>query len=461
MTYSYSRTTICKQALLLIAAVGCGGGGDSSTIEGRITDGDGDRGVARLLGGEGTATAASSVRAYTIADDGSLVLVGEASVEAEASYAIEVPDGAFKLIVEAYDETEAAVGSVIVEATGSAGATIEAAPITSETSLEAQVLIEMVASGAVSLAEANAVDLRARLDAQIALALRAKEESGADISADVRALAEAVAVAQAAEIEAYAAAGIEITQRALFEAEVAAAQALAAGLHAAERGSAEVVAEFYAALDAVAEGQGVVAEQRARAEAWAGLGFRATLEASADSDELVAAALTQAALLEARASEAAIEAALEAGGVLDLIADLALGAMGDLLGEIELATSVEAVASAFADLSVELVGDGEVQGSVLGDVLEVNAATEASAQAAVDATASAAATLDASLQAAFDTAGSVDAEAMAEAIAAAYGDFYAAVDASVADLAAAFPSADAQVTATILIAAEGAFRLGD
>lgn len=464
--------------LICLALAGCadpmGGGCDedpsaaecqgTSTANGRVTDADGAQ--TRSFGGEGTASAATQVQASAIASDGSLELLAEAEVQADGSYAIEVPSSRDRLFLAAVDGSGEVLASAILERSAPPGESTDVTPMDSESSLEAEVLVQMIAEGTAP-AEANYADLRARITTEMAIAVRVAEARGEDTSLAVRAMAEATIAAQRAEIEAYARMGITVTQAELYQAELSASQSLSAALHAGADGES-AYADFLAMIEAAAEAEGADEEGRARSEGCASLAFRATIEArlSAEADGAIAeAALLSAASLEARAQAEATRAILEAGAAGGEVMEMGTDAAAELRAEVRGSADAAAAASAYAAFAASVRGEADVSGSVLGTFVGVDLTTEAAVEAAVTASAEAAASLDASLQAAIDASlsasGAIDPEALAADIVAAYSVYFDAVEAGTTALAAASGETNASVAASLLIVADGSFRLAE
>lgn len=433
-----------------------------STVEGRVTDADGAQ--TRSFGGEGTVSAATRVEASAIASDGSLALLADAELQADGSYTLEVPASRDRLFLAAVDGSGEVLASAILERSAPPGERAEATPMDSESSLEAEVLVQMIAEGTAP-AEANYADLRARITTEMAIAVRIAEARGEDTSVAVRAMAEATMAAQRAEIEAYANMGITVTQAELYQAELSASQSLSAALHAGSDGESAYAA-FLAEIEAAAESQGADDEGRARSEGCASLAFRATIEArlSAEADGAIAeSALLSAAALEARAQAQATEAILTAGAAGGEVMSMGQDAAAELRAEVRGSANAAAAASAYAAFAASVRGDADVSGSVLGSYVGVDLTTEAAVSAAVSASAEAAASLDTSLQAAIDASlsasGSIDTNALAADIVTAYSVYFDAVEAGTTGLAAASGEANASVAASLLIVADGSFRL--
>ena len=243
------------------------------------------------------------MQAYAVGDGGALELLAEADIQASGRYSLEVPSGMEEVILQAVDAEGEVIAAAILESSGAAGETVTSTPMTTESSVEAMVYIEMIAQGA-SAAEANAIDLRARLDRDTAAAVKATMDAQGDFEADIRALAQATIAAQRAEIQAYQQAGVTTTQEALFDAELAASQSLSAALDA-ESDTRAAYTSFFTELRAAAESAGADAEQQGRAETSASASFRLSLEAQLDagaaSSEVTDAGVRSAAALEAKA----------------------------------------------------------------------------------------------------------------------------------------------------------------
>lgn len=449
----------------LLAACGPGGTEGESLVKGRTSDelGVQQQGLgSAALGGQGSVAAANKVRVSRLRSDGTLQQVGEGSIGAGGAFEVTVSAaGEQRLIVQALDVAGEVRASAILEQAAQTGATAVIAPLSTETSVEAEVLIRLAAQG-VALAECNAVDLRARINAQTAAAVK----GSSDQEARLKALAEAVAAAQRAQLEAYAEAGVTTSQSALFEAQLGAAASLNAALDAAaaDRARAEqAYADFLAAWEAKTRATAGDAKRAARGERAASVAFRATIATRAQADgAVVDAAVRQAAALEARAASQAIEAVLSAGGATQGTLDTVAAAGASLRASLAASTSAAATASAWTTYRASVLGTTSLSTSVLGTYLEVNAATEASVQSALSACATAAAQLDASLDAAVDATlaaedRTVDAQGLAVGISAALAAFDASLQAQVANLAALSGKAEAAVE--VMAQANGSLRL--
>ena len=452
-------------SILALALIACGGeddGGDptvSVTVRGSVSNDDGSQ---KSFGGAGTVEAAAVVNAYAVQNGGALELLAEASVQADGSFEIMMPAEQTRVVLQAADASSEVVASALLEATGAAGGTIESTPMDSESSVEAEVFLAMLAHG-VALADANIVDVRARIDEDIAVAVRAAYEAG-DAAEEIAALAEAIATAQAAEIRAYADAGVNTSQSALFAAQVQASMALSAALYQGQN-LETAYQQFFSALVAAAESIGADSEAQSQAEASASVSFRLVVEGrlqgmGAEAEAVADAAVRAAAELEAMAATAATQAALEAGGATADILASAQSAGAELSGQVSAAATAEAAGMAYADFSAALIGEASMEGSILGNHLQLDAAAALAAEVTVTAAWVAAAEFDAAAEAgvsaALQASEMIDPEAAAQAVVGAWAAYRQAVESAVGDNAAVF--SDAALSSSIMIQATGSFR---
>lgn len=451
-------------ALVVLAACGSGG----TNVKGHVSDQSGSQAQAATagitsLGGEGTASAAAQANAYTVGSDGTLALVASAEVDAQGDFSLSVPDGAQKLVIQAADADGKVVASVIAVQAGAGGTVEQLPPMTSETSLEAQVLVQMVKQG-VSLEEANAVDLETRIGAELAAQVQAKEAGGADVSQVVADLATAVAAAQKTEVETYAQHNLALSQSAIFDAEVEAATALEAKLSSGTEAKAAYGAFFQAIADAKAS-LGVDAQTQSKGQRDSGAAFNVVVEArlganaNAETALIADAAVRTEAALEARLAAAAVEAIL-AGGQASAQASAAAGeAVTALKAQVAGATSVGAASAAYTDFAATLSGSADLSTSVLGTYLGVQASNQLAVQSAVDASAVASTSLTAAVDQTFEVAGgaagTLDVSAFAEQIAQAYAAYDSALQAQVVALGEF--GAQAQPAVDLLVVAQGSF----
>ncbi|MFP2898042.1 hypothetical protein [Corallococcus sp. 4LFB] len=196
-------------------------GGDKVQVRGHVTNGGGQQSQglvdgAPALGGDGTASATTTVRISRVLAAGDLTTLAEADVAADGSYTLELEDAGQRLVIEAVNKSGLTVGSALLDSTSPlSGQEVRTAPpITSESSLEAEVYVQMVREGDAP-DSVDTVDLRTRLNVEQATAVRGQLKETATES--VEALGAAVRAAQATRIKAYARAGVVVTQEQLLQ----------------------------------------------------------------------------------------------------------------------------------------------------------------------------------------------------------------------------------------------------
>ncbi|MCI0572072.1 MAG: hypothetical protein L0Y66_15060 [Myxococcaceae bacterium] len=419
-------------ALVGLTLGACGG---SVEVKGRITDevGQQQQGLgsgAPVLGGQGTAAAATRVTASTVAPGGSLTVVAEAEVTADHTYSLELARGTERVVLQALDAQGEVVASALLDAAVTAeGQTARTAPaMSSESSLEAEVFVKMVVDGA-AVHTVDTVDLRSRITSK--LAQEARAQSSEAQTRTVASLAAAARSAQESEVKAYAKAGVTVTQDELFQASLEASAKLDAALEATGTNATQAYADFFAAIQGAMEES--TETQEAEAERAASASFRAVvdarLNASVDTQPAADAAIRSAALLEARANDVAVRAVLQAAGATQPMLTQASTAYDDLRGK--LASSGSGVGAAFSAYSVALTANGSA--SVLGGFLQVGTTGSANLGTALTACTTAFGTLDAALTAVLETnllanlLGSVNTTAVAEGMVNAYAAYHDSV----------------------------------
>ncbi|HYV47718.1 MAG TPA: hypothetical protein VFA20_22825 [Myxococcaceae bacterium] len=439
----------------------------AATIRGKISDQSGtqQQGLSDTggLGGSGTVSAATEVRLMQINSDGTLTQMQDsktAKVDASGQYSVTITSSADHVIIQALDAQGQVVASGLYESVQPGIQTYVAAPLDTETSVEASVLVQMIRRGS-SSAQANSVDLRARIDAQVAAAVKASS----DPDAKIQALADAAISAQRTEEKSYQQAGLTVTQQSLFTAEAAAAAHLSAALDHGDD-AATAYATFFTELQAARAAAGVTEQQQAKAEHCSSASFSATLQArlqaSIDGAAVISAAVRQAAALEADASASAVTATLQAAGAAQASVDAAAAAAVALRAALSASTSASASASAWRAYQAAIKGDADVTGSVLGNYLSVSTSTHLIVDSALLASGSAAATLDTTLSTTFEAtlsaAGAVDFNVVAASVASAYATYEASVRAQATTLSGfgtkATPALDVMVLASGSISAK-------
>lgn len=457
------KRPILNAAFAAVFAVGlttgCGGGVE---VKGRVGDdlGSQEQGLSTVFpsqatGGEGTVAAATRVQASIVNSEGVLEVVGEAEIRGGGEYTLTVPEGEDVVLIQALSSEGEVEALTLLERTDLSGA-IQAAPMDSETSLEALVYLSMRAQGA---SEANAVDLRGRITRAMATEVQKGQDDAGKSQERIEALAKAIHAAQEAEVQAWAKAGVQLSQAEMFALEAEAGLGLSAALAKGES-AAEAHAAFFEATRAKLEEKGLEAKEQAEAEREASASFRivvkAELDAEGTADPLIDLAAVSAASAEARASGAALAAVLAAAEASEAAKEAGLAAAATLKTEVAAATTSAAAAEAFARFSATVATNADLSTTVLGKTVGAGAAGELALDAAVNSTVSAGATLETALEGAMAQGASVDAVAVANSVSRAYGAYNDLVRAQAMALAAL--GAGAAPSIEILILAEGAFR---
>jgi plastocyanin len=403
------------------------------------------------FGGSGTAAATAKVQVAVPQADGTVQVIATGTVAAGGRFSVSTTPGQ-KYIVQAIDAQGGVRAAGIVAATTTGAGTTTMAPLDGESSVEAHVLLHMLAAG-VPLADVDVIDLRARVNANVAAAVQA---STGDASAALRGLGESIAAAQRTEVHAFVDLGVHVTADQMFQAKLAAAAKLDVALDGGAQ--ADAYASFFADVDAALAGLGIDAKTEARGESCASAAMRATINARLSVSPTVAAsARLAAASLEARTSAAATQAILHAGAAAQAVSDSATAAGTKLRADLTAAADFTAATAAYTAFATSIDGGADVSTSVLGQYLAVDVTTKTTAQGAVDVATNASATLDTTLNTVVAAGGSVDFDAVASAVVTAYDTFASTVGAQTTALATF--GAKAQPTVDVLIVAQGAFRL--
>jgi hypothetical protein len=354
-------------AALVTFSLACGGEAPSSFLRGRVP------------------MQATSVELFSLDAQGTgeATLIAKADVSVDGRFELSAQPSQKKLICRALDASGKLVASVLVEATAKVDEQLTLTPMSAETTLEAKVVTELVASGR-SLADINFVDVRARVSAEAAVAAGATAGASAELEAKVQSLAKATSAALDMTIDTYAKAGITVDHDALMTSQLSAVDTLNSELDVStDAKRAELT--FLSKLAAEVAGS-ITATQRAKAEIAASAAFRAELQKHevAVGSAFVEASLKSSAKLEAEATRIATEAILRASGASEATVAAAVEASEKLAAQLETTTSVASSGEAYAQFEAEVSAatDACVQTG------ELTAEASAEVKAALDALAS-------------------------------------------------------------------------
>lgn len=335
--------------------------------------------------------------AYRIEDTGELIQIASASVDAQSKFQLDLSAEAGQdLLLAIEDETSGRLGAVLVESTGDMSLT--SVPIDSETTFEADVFVELRASGQWDDSSMSQSYIRSQIEARTA----AEAEASADYEATVRETASAMAESMMAfkarleyEAQAEVAARMEQAHAALLEAQQAFDARIASRgestVQAADEAFARAYFEAYVEAGFTAE---AVAEAVVAAQASAEAQGEATVDAGERSMELFKAQLVgfanEAQLRAAGLTESAVQASIDAHAQLMLSLEAAYSSGTE---------SAEAVAQAWTDYRAQIEAELEASASIAETLLTELVAESEEAVASFEAAASEAASGEAVAQA--------------------------------------------------------------
>lgn len=301
-----------------------------NSILGTITDlGTGN--PADGLGGVGTLANAVTVRVSQLVG-GTLSLLGETNVGPNGTYTLGIPGQAGTLVAEALDAVGNVLGAVVID---NVAANVVAPPMTSETSLEAAIVINAASCAGAVFPVDSQVDLSlvqnvlGLIDSDLTKAITSAIANGVDPAHLVEALVNAVTAA----------------------------------VHA-QTGVISVV-NVTAAGDPA----------HVRAQVAARLAFTSTLASSlanvAQADKIVFAAVHAAAQIEAKLTAEAVKHIIEVAGASQDLVDQVTAIGNALIAAVAKATNIPALQQAQLDFVSDLLGsvNGGSNGGLIGTLL--------------------------------------------------------------------------------------------
>ena len=389
LSTTFARGGMVVMACLVFAFAACSGDTVSSpadgdvTLKGRVSHPPDSQ--LKTLGGAAAIDAVAAL-AYQVLPGGTLVLIGEGAVQSDGSYQMSLPAGLTAVVIQAVDAAGAVVASALLETTGNGNGTTTCTPMDSESSVEAEVYLAILGAG-IPAETIDIIDIRIRIDDELASAVQAIFASQGDAEYEIGALAEAIAAAQATELQVLDGAGIATTQSALFMAEMQASVLLSHALHTGEDPQAAYEVFFASIAEAIAI-IGVDSETQYDCATTSSAAFLTVLYErlnviGARADTLLDAASCAAAGLVAHALAVVLNVLFVVEGAVDVVLVALADALAQLRADLATATTSEAAAAAFAALSAALVGENSVSGSILDTHLQWPLTTEALADTAL------------------------------------------------------------------------------
>jgi hypothetical protein len=392
-----------------------------SVVTGLVTDqGSGTSSLG--LAGAGTLTSARRARLLALSDDGSLQVIAEGPLDPAGGYSLTAPLNVPWVISQVLDEAGQVLGAAVVGSSGDvAGGTVVAAPITTETSLEAEVLAgaagcHLGIPGGLALVALNAVAL---VDADLAASVAAAVKAGANGDLIVNGLIRAVLAAARAQGDVLLDASVRLDVGALVQAAAALLANLNVQLNAVLSGNVSLEAVTTALFEDLRAALGVAGVATVnvlvRAHVAALASFCATLAASLAAtvqvDAIVFAATHVAAQIEAHLLASVVPIVLQLAGAATEIVESAVQAGLALVAEIAGATSCEALKMAREHFLTALLGrTADAIIGLLGALLgEVTATLQAALGSVLDLVARLTAELEARLKASLGVTAGLDA----------------------------------------------------
>ncbi len=413
-------------------------------VSGQVTN-QGPGSLALGLAGQGTLNAATTIQLSSLLPTGALQVLGQAAVNAGGSFSIKAPLNVGLAIAQALNASGQVVGSVVVGATGSvAGSAIVTAPITTQTSLQSQVLTTAAgcnpSSGMEPAPDAGssnaspaampvavpgnllALDVATLINAEVTGAVSAALGAHADAGAGagiVAALSQAIMAGAHARVAALGQAGVTLDVNAFASAQAQAIANFNAGMNGVFQGTTTfdaVTAQLAAALDAAVKASGAVSiSARAQAQAAVSVNFSASLNASLaidgllDVNDLTFAAVRATAQIEAGLVANAVVSVITAGGAPQASFNAAVNAGAPFGADGGAAANLQALTTARANFAAALSGGASsATGGLLGGLVTATGNVAASLQAAVDGVVNLAGNLDGDLTAKLKAMASVN-----------------------------------------------------
>lgn len=352
---------------------------------------------------------AETVQLVSVGNEGERTVLSETAVSANGRFQIEADATAGPFIVQALDGERNVVGMVIVPQDLAADGELTTAPMSAETTAEAEALLSVLA-GPSDRDEVDTIGLMTYISAELAATATAEDLGAAALAAQESSL----------EVMATANAGIdaELLQRAKLDAYAELVQSLDVAAGATGQNTAWF--DFLTIVNAaIAADASIDHQTQADAAAAAAVAFYAALDATSSANQEVrihataAGAVLSAAAAWAAQSEAASSSSAEA--TVQARLDVALEAF---IEGIRASADGDAMAAAYARLVANVSGYQTTGGdSALDALIEAEGGDPATLRAELDgalvAATAAATTLEASLSAATNT--SVDTSAIADA----------------------------------------------
>lgn len=361
-----------------------------SLIHGTLTDeGAGD--IHAHLAGAGTLANATKVQIVKVSAGGKAEVAATAEIDASGSFSVKVDPTDFILVAQAMGKDGLVLGSAIIGSV-QAGIDAVAAPITTETSLRAELLLRLAASADIQVGYVvpwSVATIHAFVDTSFAAAISSSIKAGADVEAVLAASASALLTAQAtlsaallsakADLNASLIATAQLALIASFNASLKAgvamdvAGSIVASLQASTGLALDVVANAIISANAAFQSAiqvklDAAIKLSAEASATASAAVFAALHAGAAFEAAVLANVTELLAREHGAAEAALAATIRAGATLVANVQAALDVNAILNAKVEFRASVSASLDLQLDVGAAVTGAFRGVADVLAQV---------------------------------------------------------------------------------------------
>jgi len=466
-----TRTALFRSSMVLLSALALAACSNDMDANDRQVDDDyvdqtedGYDENARLIGSTGEASGDVSVVKAFVVESGTIVEVGSAAMSEDGeSYSLDLDAQAGSTVVlEAEDDSGARIGSTLVVELGAEGETTQAAPMSSETHVEAQVFLDIQADRTADDEEADGDAVESSVAATVRLLIDGELAAEAEESGDAEAMAD-LAASIAVAVEAEARSWSDEGERFELDGTIDLFTQLDAELSDDEEtGDTSLDIDLDALLEARAEDRehaGMDASERASVDSAISLGLISSLESRDADEDMEDRAARIGAILEATASVEVLSDFFEEHDMDEDVERSVLDAAAMLEADVFAAASAEEADEAWTRFDLMLLGEldldseGEDEG-IFEDLLDLDQVLDLSA------------TLEVVIEARAELEGRVseeadsmeaDAEGFASFLLDAQAEFEADISSSVEGMSEGMSEAEADLAVTVVTEAQGRF----
>jgi hypothetical protein len=452
-------------SLVAVSAAACNGSGSSSSgtvgsssaaVTGHVAQGTGTDTTG--FGGPSSVESSVTISAATIAADGTTASIANGPVASDGTFTLDVPVHAGPTLFQALDASGTVVVTAVLEDTLVEGKAATVQPLSTESSVEAAVLVAMAAAGT-EVAQIDIPAIRARIDAATAMVVHSDAAQASQAKADVKALAVATLAAQMSQRASLTAAAVDWAQ--YVAAELQAADALTAALDANDAATAQARADFTAALAALDAKFGLSPAVAAQAVTNASASAKAAIAAEPISTALTDAFDHEQAMRDSEAMNAAVTEAFTTADAPAAVMTQLQAASTTLVTQVDAATDAAGVSAAFdawrTTVRGTTAGTGGLVAMVVGPTLSATPAYVATITTLLSNDATLQTTLASSAVASESAAGVVDATKLAGLVSQAYATFASSIQTAVTSSTAGFVGADATLMSSVFVSSMGSF----